>query len=405
MVTVSPRASRMAASDAAAMPLPSEDTTPPVTKIRGVMEQVRAWKVILYRLVKAPASAPRGNPCTVPFRNALPPCAPPCAPPESPPASCRPPILTCPNTCRRAGRHGEWLSGFTGSAGTLVVTADVAGLWTDSRYFEQAGRELDGNGITLMRLSACRMRRNTWTGCAGTLRTGSGVAVAGDSISVAAHRALAARLDEHGVHLRLDLDLPAQVWSDRPALPAAPIRPHPAAFACASRRERLGRGARGDARSRSDASPGQQPRRHRLADPAARRRCRIQPGVRRPSAAERKRCHAVRAGRQDRRRTGRRACRRRHRAIADYDALASALDRPAARRAAAARSRAYRRGARRGDSGNGAAHRTRQPVHGLQGAQVGRRARSLARGDAPRRRGTGARLSQDRRTRCAPASA
>ena len=46
----------------------------------------------------------------------------------------------------------KWLSGFHGSVGTLVVTPDFAGLWTDSRYFEQAERELAGQPIQLMRL-------------------------------------------------------------------------------------------------------------------------------------------------------------------------------------------------------------------------------------------------------------
>src|SRR5690606_33792483 len=45
----------------------------------------------------------------------------------------------------------EWLSGFGGSAGTLVVTASFAGLWTDSRYWVQAQGDLDGTGIALMR--------------------------------------------------------------------------------------------------------------------------------------------------------------------------------------------------------------------------------------------------------------
>ena len=47
----------------------------------------------------------------------------------------------------------EWLSGFTGSAGTLVVTADFAGVWTDSRYFEQAQRQLAGSGVELVKSS------------------------------------------------------------------------------------------------------------------------------------------------------------------------------------------------------------------------------------------------------------
>jgi len=46
----------------------------------------------------------------------------------------------------------SWLSGFTGSAGTIVVTAGMAGLWTDSRYFLQAERQLEGSGIGLFKL-------------------------------------------------------------------------------------------------------------------------------------------------------------------------------------------------------------------------------------------------------------
>lgn len=49
-------------------------------------------------------------------------------------------------------RIRQWLSGFTGSAGTLAVTGGAAALWTDSRYFVQAERELSGSGIRLMKL-------------------------------------------------------------------------------------------------------------------------------------------------------------------------------------------------------------------------------------------------------------
>ncbi|MBO1241046.1 aminopeptidase P family N-terminal domain-containing protein, partial [Bordetella holmesii] len=47
----------------------------------------------------------------------------------------------------------RWLSGFTGSVGTLVVTADFAGLWVDSRYWVQAEAQLAGTGITLMKIA------------------------------------------------------------------------------------------------------------------------------------------------------------------------------------------------------------------------------------------------------------
>ena len=46
----------------------------------------------------------------------------------------------------------EWVSGFTGSAGTVVITMDFAGLWTDSRYFIQAEQQLKGSGVELVKL-------------------------------------------------------------------------------------------------------------------------------------------------------------------------------------------------------------------------------------------------------------
>ena len=45
-----------------------------------------------------------------------------------------------------------WLSGFSGSAGTLLVTRDNAYLWTDGRYFIQAAKQLEGTGVTLMKM-------------------------------------------------------------------------------------------------------------------------------------------------------------------------------------------------------------------------------------------------------------
>ena len=50
-------------------------------------------------------------------------------------------------------RSREWLSGFTGSAGTLVVGEEKASLWVDSRYWTQAGKQLEGSGIDMCRIS------------------------------------------------------------------------------------------------------------------------------------------------------------------------------------------------------------------------------------------------------------
>lgn len=133
-----------------------------------------------------------------------------------------------------------WLSGFTGSAGTLVVTATDAGLWTDARYFEQAERELAGSGIALMRQRVAHAPEHLdWL--RQRLRRGDVLAVAGDSLALATRRQLERLLKENGATLRTDLDLPGEVWTDRPDLPHAPVFAHAAAYACTSRAEKLAR--------------------------------------------------------------------------------------------------------------------------------------------------------------------
>ena len=137
-------------------------------------------------------------------------------------------------------RARAWLSGFTGSAGTLLVGREFAGLWTDSRYFSQAEQELAGSGIALCKL---RVQNNPeyldWV--RDNLRAGEALAVTGDSITVGVQRQIERVLAERGATLRLDLDLVAAIWSDRPALPTAPIVEHPIAYACVARREKLER--------------------------------------------------------------------------------------------------------------------------------------------------------------------
>ncbi|MGE7136315.1 aminopeptidase P family protein [Luteibacter sp. NPDC031894] len=132
----------------------------------------------------------------------------------------------------------EWFSGFTGSAGTLVVTATGGGLWTDSRYFSQAEAELAGTGLPLMKLNVAHTPEHVaWL--ADQLADGDVVAVAGDSLSVAGAEGLARRLQEAGATLRTDVDVPAMAWADRPARPASPLFPHQAPFAPVERADKL----------------------------------------------------------------------------------------------------------------------------------------------------------------------
>ncbi|MDE2224918.1 MAG: aminopeptidase P family protein [Xanthomonadaceae bacterium] len=131
----------------------------------------------------------------------------------------------------------EWLSGFTGSAGTLVVTADFAGVWTDSRYFSQAGRQLAGSGVELVKLVVPHTAEHvTWL-CAHVSK-GDKVACAADMLSLASERSLRKQLAEHGAELVED-DLPGAIWNDRPSLPHAPVFEHPLEYAIHGRAEKL----------------------------------------------------------------------------------------------------------------------------------------------------------------------
>ena len=131
----------------------------------------------------------------------------------------------------------EWLSGFTGSAGTLVVTADFAGLWTDSRYFSQAQRQLAGSGVELVKLNVPHTPEHVAWLCE-RMHAGDKVACAADMLSLAAERSLRRQLAEHGAELVED-DLPAAIWSDRPPLPHAPVYEHPLEYAIHGRAQKL----------------------------------------------------------------------------------------------------------------------------------------------------------------------
>ncbi len=132
----------------------------------------------------------------------------------------------------------EWLSGFTGSAGILVITADFAGLWTDARYFLQAEQELAGTAFSVQhRLSTNQPEQITWL--TTHLPPGATVGVDGALFSVKQTRFLEKQLLEHGLELDTQQDLIAKIWDERPALPQAPIWELDIFFAGKTRREKL----------------------------------------------------------------------------------------------------------------------------------------------------------------------
>lgn len=131
----------------------------------------------------------------------------------------------------------QWLSGFHGSVGTLVVTPGFAGLWVDSRYWEQAEHELAGSGIELMKLLPGKPGALEWLG--ENVELNGSVAVDGAVMALASARQLVERLNVRGARLVTDKDLLGQVWDGRPALPGNPVYQHLPPHATVSRAEKL----------------------------------------------------------------------------------------------------------------------------------------------------------------------
>jgi len=131
-------------------------------------------------------------------------------------------------------RCRQFISGFTGSAGTVAVTADGAGLWTDGRYFLQAAQQLEGTGIELFRMGEEAVptleeyvREN--------LKEGQRLGFDGRTISAAAGR----RYKAICPGLEAGFDLVGEIWAERPPLPAEPAWLLGEEYAGAPRAQRL----------------------------------------------------------------------------------------------------------------------------------------------------------------------
>lgn len=120
-------------------------------------------------------------------------------------------------------KQRQWFSGFTGSFGTLVVTLHHVGLWTDSRYFIQAGQQLAGTEIQLHKLRIPdAVDYPEWL--RDTLPVGSAVGLDAYCMMVQEVRHLQKRLQEKEITLHEKIDLLGEIWLDRPALPGGMIR-------------------------------------------------------------------------------------------------------------------------------------------------------------------------------------
>lgn len=137
----------------------------------------------------------------------------------------------------------QWISGFDGSAGTAVVTLRSAALWTDSRYFLSATKQLEGTEFQLMKL---RMPGTPtiaqWIGDELRAFGGTSVGVDGMVNTLDDTESLIADLrHEGGITVRTNLDILNNIWTDRPAIPTNKVTVHPMTYAGETAKSKLAR--------------------------------------------------------------------------------------------------------------------------------------------------------------------
>lgn len=134
----------------------------------------------------------------------------------------------------------RWLSGFTGSAGDLVVTIDSAALWADSRYWLQAARQLDGTGIVVME-DGKTSTPSILDWLTSVLPAGSVVAIDSLMVSKAKADSMCDLFALGGLKLDFVPDLSDDIWPDRPSLPLCPVMIYDEAYAGESAASKISR--------------------------------------------------------------------------------------------------------------------------------------------------------------------
>ncbi len=132
----------------------------------------------------------------------------------------------------------EWISGFTGSAGTVVITPDHAGLWTDSRYFIQGEEQLKGTGIELHKLTIPHTPQHLeWMKT--NLPKGAKIGCNGWMMTPAQIELIQSTLSGNDVSIKTDIDLIGDIWTNRPSLPGKKVFEHEISYAGKSRGEKI----------------------------------------------------------------------------------------------------------------------------------------------------------------------
>lgn len=116
----------------------------------------------------------------------------------------------------------EWISGFTGSAGTVVVTQNEVGLWTDGRYFIQAEKQLQGSGITLFKMGEEGVPTFIQY-IVNNIQSGETLGFDGKVLATNTVLDFEAKLKDKKVNFNFEFDLVGEIWKDRPSLPASQV--------------------------------------------------------------------------------------------------------------------------------------------------------------------------------------
>ena len=132
----------------------------------------------------------------------------------------------------------EYVSGFTGSAGTLIVGQDWAGLWTDGRYFLQASMQLKDSGIELCKMGEPDVP-TIFEWVSDHLGCGETLAFDGRTVSAGLYKVFTSLASQNNARLLTDHDLVGEIWTKRPALSAAKVFELPSELVGKSREEKL----------------------------------------------------------------------------------------------------------------------------------------------------------------------
>jgi Xaa-Pro aminopeptidase len=135
-------------------------------------------------------------------------------------------------------RARQWISGFTGSAGTVVITLEEAHLWTDGRYFLQAAKEIEGTSFILEKLGEPGVKSHVeWLG--DNLKSEATVSFNGKVFTVAALNSLKSLLTKKNINIKAEEDLFEKLWADRPGMPKGKMFIHELKYTGKSVNEKL----------------------------------------------------------------------------------------------------------------------------------------------------------------------